>query len=64
MMGQQNVENARRSGDAVHCVYVDIDQLRHVNEVSGHEAVTTSSLPSPKHSGHYLRYRHRRPMGR
>ncbi len=38
MMGQQIVENARRSGDAVHCVYVDIDQLRHVNEVSGHEA--------------------------
>ncbi len=38
MMGQQIVENARRSGDAVHCVYVDIDQLRHVNEVAGHEA--------------------------
>ncbi len=38
MMGQQIVENARRSGDAVHCVYIDIDQLRHVNEVSGHEA--------------------------
>jgi diguanylate cyclase (GGDEF)-like protein len=37
MMGQQIVENARRSGDAVHCVYVDIDQLRHVNEVMGHE---------------------------
>lgn len=38
MLGQQIVENARRSGDAVHCVYVDIDQLRHVNEVAGHEA--------------------------
>jgi diguanylate cyclase (GGDEF)-like protein len=38
MMGQQIVENARRSGDAVHCVYVDIDQLRHVNEVMGSEA--------------------------
>jgi diguanylate cyclase (GGDEF)-like protein len=35
MMGQQIVETARRSGDAVHCVYVDIDQLRHVNEVLG-----------------------------
>ncbi|HEX5018303.1 MAG TPA: GGDEF domain-containing protein [Actinomycetes bacterium] len=38
MMGQQIVETARRSGDAVHCVYVDIDQLRHVNEVMGSEA--------------------------
>lgn len=38
MMGQQIVENARRSGDAVHCVYIDIDQLRHVNDVAGHEA--------------------------
>lgn len=38
MMGQQIVETARRSGDAVHCVYVDIDQLRHVNEVAGDEA--------------------------
>ena len=38
MMGQQIVETARRSGDAVHCVYVDIDQLRHVNEVAGEEA--------------------------
>jgi diguanylate cyclase (GGDEF)-like protein len=37
MMGQQIVETARRSGDAVHCVYIDIDQLRHVNEVLGHE---------------------------
>jgi diguanylate cyclase (GGDEF)-like protein len=38
LMGQQIVETARRSGDAVHCVYIDIDQLRHVNEVSGREA--------------------------
>jgi diguanylate cyclase (GGDEF)-like protein len=37
MMGQQIVESARRSGDAVHCVYIDIDQLRHVNEVLGRE---------------------------
>ena len=37
MLGQQIVETARRSGDAVHCVYVDIDQLRHVNEVLGPE---------------------------
>ena len=37
MLGQQIVETARRSGDAVHCVYVDIDQLRHVNEVLGTE---------------------------
>jgi diguanylate cyclase (GGDEF)-like protein len=38
MMGQQIVESARRSGDAVHCVYIDIDQLRHVNEVLGRES--------------------------
>ena len=38
MMGQQIVETARRSGDAVHCVYIDIDQLRHVNEVLGTES--------------------------
>ena len=37
MMGQQIVEAARRTGDAVHCVYIDIDQLRHVNEVLGTE---------------------------
>jgi len=38
MLGQQMVEVARRQGDAVHCVYVDIDQLAHVNEVAGHDA--------------------------
>jgi diguanylate cyclase (GGDEF)-like protein len=38
MLGQQMVEVARRQGDAIHCVYVDIDQLAHVNEVAGHEA--------------------------
>ncbi|HVQ19209.1 MAG TPA: GGDEF domain-containing protein [Actinomycetes bacterium] len=38
LLGQQIVEAARRSGDAVHCVYIDIDQLRHVNEVAGHES--------------------------
>ena len=38
LLGQQMVEVARRQGDAVHCVYVDIDQLAHVNEVAGHEA--------------------------
>ncbi len=38
MLGQQMVEVARRQGDAVHCVYVDIDQLAHVNEVVGHDA--------------------------
>ena len=51
MMGQQIVENARRSGDAVHCVYVDIDQLRHVNEVSDTKPATTSSSRSPTRSG-------------
>ncbi len=38
MMGGQIVESARRQGDAVHCVFVDIDQLRHVNEVEGRDA--------------------------
>jgi diguanylate cyclase (GGDEF)-like protein len=38
LLGQQMVEVARRQGDAVHCVYVDIDQLAHVNDVVGHEA--------------------------
>ncbi|MDH4160038.1 MAG: GGDEF domain-containing protein [Actinomycetota bacterium] len=38
MLGMQIVESARRQGDAVHCVFIDIDQLRHVNEVVSHEA--------------------------
>jgi diguanylate cyclase (GGDEF)-like protein len=38
MLGGQIVESARRQGDAVHCVFVDIDQLRHVNEVEGRDA--------------------------
>lgn len=38
MLGQQMVEAARRQGDAVHCVYIDIDQLAHVNAVEGPEA--------------------------
>lgn len=37
LLGQQMVEVARRTGDAVHCIYIDIDQLRHVNEVAGEE---------------------------
>jgi diguanylate cyclase (GGDEF)-like protein len=38
LLGQQIVEAARRTGDAVHCVYIDIDQLRHVNEAAGRDA--------------------------
>ena len=38
LLGVQIVEAARRQGDAVHCVFVDIDQLRHVNEMVSHEA--------------------------
>lgn len=38
LLGQQIVEAARRTGDAVHCVYIDIDQLRHVNEMAGRES--------------------------
>jgi len=47
LLGQQIVEAARRTGDAVHCVYIDIDQLRHVNESlsreSGDEVVVAVS---------------------
>jgi diguanylate cyclase (GGDEF)-like protein len=38
LLGQQIVEAARRTGDAVHCVYIDIDQLRHVNEEAGRDS--------------------------
>ncbi|MEO8329069.1 MAG: GGDEF domain-containing protein [Candidatus Nanopelagicales bacterium] len=38
LLGQQIVEAARRTGDAVHCVYIDIDQLRHVNELAGRDS--------------------------
>lgn len=38
LLGQQIVEAARRTGDAVHCVYIDIDQLRHVNEAAGRDS--------------------------
>lgn len=38
LLGQQIVEAARRTGDAVHCVYIDIDQLRHVNEALGRDS--------------------------
>jgi diguanylate cyclase (GGDEF)-like protein len=37
MVGAQIVEQARRQGDAVHCIFVDIDGLKHVNERAGHE---------------------------
>ncbi|MGH8970809.1 MAG: diguanylate cyclase domain-containing protein, partial [Actinomycetes bacterium] len=38
MFGSQIVEHARREGDAVHCLFVDIDGLRRVNDVAGHDA--------------------------
>lgn len=38
LLGVQIVETARRQGDAVHCVFVDIDQLRHVNDILGPES--------------------------
>jgi diguanylate cyclase (GGDEF)-like protein len=37
MVGAQIVEAARRQGDAVHCIFVDIDGLRKVNERAGTE---------------------------
>lgn len=36
MVGAQMVEQARRQGDAVHCIFVDIDGLKRVNERLGH----------------------------
>jgi diguanylate cyclase (GGDEF)-like protein len=36
MVGAQMVEQARRQGDAVHCLFVDIDGLKRVNERAGH----------------------------
>jgi diguanylate cyclase (GGDEF)-like protein len=38
MVGAQIVEHARRQGDAVHCIFVDIDDLKRVNELHGHQA--------------------------
>ena len=36
MVGAQMVEQARRQGDAVHCIFVDIDGLKRVNDALGH----------------------------
>jgi diguanylate cyclase (GGDEF)-like protein len=38
MVGAQIVEQARRQGDAVHCIFVDIDGLKRVNDELGHAA--------------------------
>jgi diguanylate cyclase (GGDEF)-like protein len=38
MVGSQLVENARRQGDAVHCLFVDIDGMSAVNDTCGHAA--------------------------
>ena len=38
MVGSQMVEQARRQGDAVHCIFVDIDGLKTVNDALGHAA--------------------------
>ena len=38
MVGAQMVEQARRQGDAVHCIFVDIDALKRVNDALGHAA--------------------------
>jgi diguanylate cyclase (GGDEF)-like protein len=35
MLGAQMVEQARRQGDAVHCIFVDIDGLKRVNDALG-----------------------------
>jgi len=38
MVGAQMVEQARRQGDAVHCIFIDIDRLKSVNDALGHAA--------------------------
>jgi diguanylate cyclase (GGDEF)-like protein len=38
MVGGQIVEHARRQGDAVHCIFIDIDHLKSVNDALGHAA--------------------------
>ena len=38
MVGAQMVEQARRQGDAVHCIFIDIDRLKTVNDALGHAA--------------------------
>jgi diguanylate cyclase (GGDEF)-like protein len=38
MVGAQIVEQARRQGDAAHCIFVDIDGLKQVNQALGHSA--------------------------
>jgi diguanylate cyclase (GGDEF)-like protein len=38
MVGGQIVEHARRQGDAVHCIFVDVDGLKRVNDKAGHAA--------------------------
>ncbi len=37
MLGTQIVESARRRGDAVHCIFVDVDGLEPVNDMLGPE---------------------------
>jgi diguanylate cyclase (GGDEF)-like protein len=36
MLGAQMVEQARRQGDAVHCIFVDIDGLKRINDSLGY----------------------------
>jgi diguanylate cyclase (GGDEF)-like protein len=38
MVGTQIVEQARRQGDAVHCIFVDVDDLKRINAALGHAA--------------------------
>lgn len=38
LVGAQMVEQARRQGDAVHCLFVDIDDLKRVNDAVSHDA--------------------------